>query len=295
MLARHDLAAARSLLFVPADRPERFSKAAACGADGVVLDLEDAVAPHAKSAARDAALGFLADQAAEALWLLRINHFNTGAGLADLLALRNARCLPAAVVLSKVESAADVDVAVAHLHGGGSAAPIVALIESSRGLEAAARIAAHPAVHALALGGADLAADLGAEMAWEPLLFARSRIVQAAAASRIPAWDVPFLDLHDGAGLERESAAVKALGYRAKLAIHPAQVETINAAFSPTPSQVEHAQRVLAASERAAGGVCVVEGKMIDQPVILAAQRTLQLARRLQADQHNRLAGSLPA
>ncbi|MDO8776535.1 MAG: CoA ester lyase [Burkholderiaceae bacterium] len=290
-----DLSAVRSLLFTPADRPERFSKAVASGADGVVLDLEDAVAAVAKTAARDAALNFLAGHADDVLWVLRINHFKTQAGLEDLLALRRVLRMPAAIMLPKVESPGEVDAAVAHLHCNGSSPLIVALIESSRGLGAADAIAAHPAVGALAFGGADLAADMGAEMAWEPLLFARSRIVQAAAASQIAAWDVPFLDLRDDTGLTRETVAAKALGYSAKLAIHPAQVGSINAVFSPTQRQVERAQQVVAASARSAGGVCVVEGKMIDQPVVLAAQRTLQLARRLGVAQRDALAGAMSA
>lgn len=276
-----DLSAVRSLLFTPADRPERFLKAAASQADGVVLDLEDGVAPDAKAGAREAALSFLAGDAAKALWVLRINHFKTLAGLEDLLALRQAKRMPAAIMLPKVESAAEVEAAIAHLHRPGSAPVIVALIESGRGLGAADAIAAHPAVGALAFGGADLAADLGAQMAWEPLLFARSRIVQAAATHQIAAWDVPFLDLRDEAGLTREAAAAKALGFRAKLAIHPGQAGPINAAFSPTPGQVERARQVVEALARSTGGVCVLEGKMIDQPVVLAAERTLRLAHRL--------------
>lgn len=298
MAAQADLSGLRSLLFVPADRPERFLKAAASGADGVVLDLEDAVAPHAKAQARETALNFLAGDAARAtqtLWVLRINHFKTLAGLEDLLALRKAQRLPAAIMLPKVESLAEVEVAVAHLHRPVGAPLMVALIESARGLEAAGAIAAHPAVAALAFGGADLAADLGAEMAWEPLLFARGRIVQAAATQQIAAWDVPFLDLGDEAGLARETTAAKALGFRAKLAIHPAQAAGINAVFSPTQRQVERASQVVEASARAAGGVCVLNGKMIDQPVVLAAQRTLRLANRLTGAGRDALAGPMVA
>jgi citrate lyase beta subunit len=246
----------------------------------VVLDLEDAVALQAKGAARAAALDFSAGGAGAALWLLRINHVGTQAGLEDLLALRRAASMPAAVMVPKVESPAELDTVLAHLRANGNAPPLVALIESSRGIAAADAIAAHPAVGALAFGGADLAAETGAEMAWEPLLFARSRILLAAAANGIAAWDVPFLDLRDEAGLERETAAARALGYRAKLAIHPAQLASIHAAFTPTPKQVERAQQVVAASAGAAGGACVLEGRMVDRPVLLAALRTLQLAGR---------------
>jgi (S)-citramalyl-CoA lyase len=191
----------------------------------------------AKPAARAAALAFFAAPAVAPpgfLWALRLNHVTTEPGLQDLLALRGAAKRPAIVVLPKTESVSEVDIAVHHLSDGGAQPTIVALIETGRGLSAAEAIAAHSAVAALAFGGA----DLNAEFAWEPMQFARSRIVQAAATAAIPAWDVPYLEIHDAAGLKQETVAAKTLGYSCKLAIHPAQ---INAIFSPTPTQLAHA------------------------------------------------------
>ena len=207
---------------------------------------------------------------------MRLNHVTTQAGLEDLLALRDAN-KPAVVVLPKTESVAEIEIALAHLSANG-APTIVALIESGRGLAAAEEIATHPAVAALAFGGADLAADLHATLTWEPMLFARSRIVQAAASAGIAAWDVPFLDIHDPDGLKRETVAAKALGYVCKLAIHPAQIATINAVFTPSQSEVVRAQRVVSAFEAAHGGACQLDGKMIDAPVVKAARRTVALA-----------------
>jgi len=274
-----DLSLTRSLLFTPADRPDRFAKGPSSGADGVVLDLEDGVGLPAKPAARKAALAFFADPVAAPsgfVWALRLNHVTTQAGLEDLLALRDAN-KPAVVVLPKTESVAEIEIALAHLSANG-APTIVALIESGRGLAAAEEIATHPAVAALAFGGADLAADLHATLTWEPMLFARSRIVQAAASAGIAAWDVPFLDIHDPDGLKRETVAAKALGYVCKLAIHPAQIAPINAAFTPSDSEVARAQRVVCASEAAHGGACQVDGKMVDAPVVKTARRTVALA-----------------
>ena len=275
-----DLSLTRSLLFTPADRPDRFTKGPSSGADGVVLDLEDGVGLPAKPAARKAALAFFADHPVAApsgfVWALRLNHVTTQAGLEDLLALRDAN-KPAVVVLPKTESVAEIEIALAHLSANG-APTIVALIESGRGLAAADEIATHPAVAALAFGGADLAADLHATLTWEPMLFARSRIVQAAASAGIAAWDVPFLDIHDSDGLKRETVAAKALGYVCKLAIHPAQIATINAVFTPSQSEVVRAQRVVSAFEAAHGGACQVDGKMVDAPVVKAARRTVALA-----------------
>ena len=277
-----DLSLLRSMLFTPSDRPDRFAKAAGSGADGAILDLEDGVGLPAKAKARDAALAFFAAPGAAAhnfVWALRLNHVTTRSGLEDLLVFGSAQIKPGILLLPKTESVAEIEVALRHLGDATSQPTIVALIESGRGLDAATAIAAHPAVAALAFGGADLAADLNAELAWEPMLFARSRIVQAAAAAGIAAWDVPFLDIHDAAGLAAETAAAKALGYVCKLAIHPGQVGAINTAFSPSPALIDKARRIVAAFEAAGGGACQVDGKMVDVPVVKAARRTVMLAK----------------
>jgi (S)-citramalyl-CoA lyase len=279
-----ELSVARALLFTPADRPERFVKSVSVGADGAVLDLEDGVGLAAKETARRAALSFFAAPAAAPtgfLWALRLNHVTTTDGLRDLLALRDAPGRPKFVVLPKTESVTEVEIALAHLTARpGNRPRIVALLESGRGLSAAEAIAAHPAVDALGFGGADLAADLGAEMNWEPMLFARSRIVQAAATARISAFDVPFLDIHDADGLRKETVAAKALGYSCKLAIHPAQIAVINSVFSPAPDEIAKARRIVAAFDQAGGGACQVDGHMIDVPVVKSARRTVALAAR---------------
>jgi (S)-citramalyl-CoA lyase len=275
-----DLSLIRSLLFTPADRPDRFPHGPTSGADGVILDLEDGVGLTAKRAARKAALAFFANPLAAPtgfVWALRLNHVTTEAGLEDLVALRTAR-RPAVVVLPKTESVTEIEIALAHLGADGKTPNIVALIESGRGLAAADEIAMHPAVAAVAFGGADLAADLHATLAWEPMLFARSRIVQAAASAGIAAWDVPFLDIHDPDGLRRETIAARALGYVCKLAIHPAQIAPINAVFTPSESELARAQRVVSAFAAAHGGACQVDGKMVDAPVVKAARRTVALA-----------------
>jgi (S)-citramalyl-CoA lyase len=279
-----DLSLVRSLLFTPADRPDRFAKAAGSGADGAVLDLEDGVGLPAKDAARRAALSFFAAPAAAPpgfIWALRLNHVTTADGLRDLLALRDMPARPAVIALPKTESVSEVEIAVRHLSGDAGGMPhIVALIESGRGLSAAEAIAAHSAVDALAFGGADLAADLGAAMGWEEMLFARSRIVQAAASAGIAAFDVPFLDIHDADGLRNETEAAKALGYSCKLAIHPGQIAVINAVYSPTPDQLANARRIVAAFNEAHGGACQVDGKMVDAPVVKSARRIVALADR---------------
>ena len=274
----------RNLLFTPADRPERFEKAVAVGADGAILDLEDGVGLPSKEKARQAALKFFQTPPAAPqgfIWAVRFNHVTTEDGLKDLLAFRAAPLKPKVVMLPKTESVTEVEIAVRHLKTGASDAPqILALIETGKGLGAAEAIASHPSVAAIAFGGADLAADLHATLAWEPMLFARSRIAQAAAAAGIPAFDVPFLDIHDAAGLTKETQLVKALGYSCKLAIHPAQIAPINAVFTPDSKELERAERIVTAFEQAHGGACQVDGRMVDVPVVKAAQRTVALGER---------------
>jgi (S)-citramalyl-CoA lyase len=279
-----DLSLVRALLFTPADRPDRFEKAARSGADGAILDIEDGVGLPAKDAARRAALAFFAKPVgapSDFVWAVRLNHVATAHGLRDLLAFRDAPVRPKFVFLPKTEAPTEVEIAVHHLALAAEEGPrIVAMIESGRGLAAADAIAAHPAVGALAFGGGDLAADLGATMEWEPMLFARSRVVQAAAGAGIAALDVPFLDIHDIGGLKHETEAAKALGYACKLAIHPAQIATINSVFTPGADQLARARRILAAFEQAQGGACQVDGRMVDVPVVKSARRTIALAAR---------------
>jgi len=276
MTDRLDAALLRSLLFVPATRPERFSRAAASGADAIIVDLEDAVADDAKDAARGEAIAWVAEPATSGpARCLRINSPRSAHGLRDLLALAGTPTRPPLVMLPKVESPGEVDVVdgVLSTRDGGPA--FVALIETARGLSAAEAVAAHPRVTALALGGADLAADLGAELAWEPMLWARSRLVSAAATARVAVVDVPYLDVEDGAGLARESEAARRLGFTGKLAIHPKQVAPINAAFAPSAEEVTRARRIVDAAATARGGVCLLDGRMIDAPVVAAARTTL--------------------
>jgi citrate lyase beta subunit len=195
----------------------------------------------------------------------------------DLDALACAGIAPDFVVLPKVESAFEVRLYARHLPG----IPLVCTVESARGLEAAMEIAhADACVRALAFGGVDLAADLRAELAWEPLLYGRSRLVQAAASAGLGLLDVPHLALDDAAALAAECARVKALGFTGKLAIHPKQVAPILEAFTPTAAEIERAARMIAALEAAGGNAVEFEGKMLEGPVVRSARRMLALARR---------------
>jgi citrate lyase beta subunit len=150
------------------------------------------------------------------------------------------------------------------------------IVETCDGLADARAIArASPRIAALLFGAVDMSADLRCENAWEPLLFARSAVVLAAAAAGVDALDVPFLDLGDEAGLAREAAAAAALGFGGKAAIHPRQLGAIHAAFTPSPAQIERARRIVAAYEASDSGLVVIEGRLVELPVVRSMYRLL--------------------
>lgn len=262
-----------SMLFVPGNKPARYAKALASDADVVCIDLEDSVPAAEKAEARAAAIAAIGE--GDRRLVLRINGVATRAGLEDLLALADAVAVPALLFVPMVESAAEIAIVRSVLKD--KVPGIVPLIETVKGLGAAAAIAAEDGVTAMMFGGGDFAAELGVELAWEPLRTARAMFVMACASAGVAAIDVPFIALDDIEGLGREAEAAKALGFTGKAAIHPAQVDPINAVFRPTPEQIaeaEEAQRVFAA----AGGAAVrFNGRMLEAPIMRRYQRILAM------------------
>ncbi len=263
----------RSWLFTPGTRPERFAKAQDVGADVLIIDLEDAVSPQDKPGARKTALDYLSSEASGPHRALRINGLDTPAGVADLDALLGSKATPDYVVLPKTESAGHLLILDRLLTASGRSARLIGLIESARGLAGVREIAAAtPRLFGLMLGAADMAADLGAATAWDPLAYTRSQLVAACALAGVAPIDSPFFDIHDADGLKREVGASKAFGFVAKGAIHPDQVAPINTALTPTDDQVAQAKRILSANQ---GGVGVVDGQMVDEAVARKARRIL--------------------
>jgi len=251
-------------LFVPGDRPERFGRAAASGTDAVILDLEDAVAPENKAAARIAvaARGPLA-----APVIVRVHAAESGRLDDDLAAL--AADPPETIMLAKAEAADELARIRTAL---GDGVRLVPLIESARGLVALGEMLSVDGVVTAAFGSLDFALDLGCDPDWEPLLAARSEIVlRCRLAGRAPPIDGVTLVLDDDAPVEREARRARALGFGGKLAIHPRQVAPIRAAFRPSAEDVAWAERVFAALDGA--GAQRIDGKMIDRPVIERARR----------------------
>lgn len=283
----------RSFLFVPGSDERKLAKAASLGADAVILDLEDAVAPARKAEARTRIHALLQAQDAPGIeWLIRLNGVSTPHFEADVEA--SVRAGPDALVIPKVDSPAvlqQVDARLAHAEQA-SARPagwlkLFALVESARGiLNARAIAAATPRLLGLLLGHVDLSADLGipAGRAGEGIAHhARCQLVLAARAEGVDAVDTIFLNIRDHEGLQAEAAQAAALGFVGKLAIHPAQLPVIHGAFTPSAERLRRAERILEAwgeAEAAGRGVCALDGDLIEKPVVEGERRVLERARR---------------
>lgn len=266
----------RSLLFVPGARPDRFAKAADAGADLVCIDLEDAVAPPDKAAARAETLRYLAERAAgPSLVGLRVNAVGSADGAADLAALHGASGVDF-VMVPKPSGTADLDA----VHTAYTDPMIIPVLESARAIQQVDAIADHPGVIAGVYGAIDLAADIGCDLSWEAQLYGRSRCALAFGAARKVLFDVPSLSVDDPEGLKAETVRAKALGIHARAAIHPKQLGPIHEALSPTPEDVARAKRIVDAFEAADTGVALLDGKMIELPVIKSARRVLALSQR---------------
>jgi citrate lyase subunit beta/citryl-CoA lyase/(S)-citramalyl-CoA lyase len=276
------LSLTRTLLFVPGSRPERFSKALNAGADLICIDLEDAVLPCDKNSAREEVVRFLTQQKHQypdqfQKICVRVNAVDTEYGLKDLHSL--AEIAPAHIMLAMCADAKQVKKAETLIASANTR--FIALIESLEGLANANEIvSASTQTGALMFGGGDMSAELRCDFSYEPLLHARHQLVQAAARANIALIDVPFINVADEAGLIEETQKVKALGFTGKAAIHPSQITPIHQAFTPSDEQVEYAQAVVSAVEKASSGAVLVAGRMVDRPIILAAERTLSLAQR---------------
>jgi citrate lyase beta subunit len=272
----------RSLIFAPGLKPEMFAKALGAGADIVCVDIEDAVAPAHKAEARAKTLGIFAEKpatgAVEAV--VRINPMSTADGLRDALAVVEAETPPPSLMMTKVKTADEVRQLDGLLGDSHPHVRLQVIIEANDGLENAYAIAqSSPRIDALLFGGYDMAAELRVEPEWDPLLYARARVAHAAAGAGLDLLDAPNLDLEDMAGLATAARQARAIGFTGKAAIHPKQIPVINETFSPSADEVAAARRIVEAFEKEGGtGLLVVDGKLIEAPVLRAMQRTLTIA-----------------
>jgi citrate lyase subunit beta/citryl-CoA lyase len=267
-MPRDRVATARSWLFVPASRPDRFDKAASSGADLVIIDLEDAVAPVDKERARDATEAWLAHGNRA---VIRINAPGTPWSEADLGMAARYGC---PIMIPKAEDHAVLADLAARTAGR---CDLVPLIETALGVERAHQVCSTPGAVRAAFGNVDLAAQLGvAHDDHDALACARSRLIVASAAAGIgPPVDGVTTAVRDGAALRDDIAHARRLGFTGKLCIHPAQLPAVAAGFTPSAAEVQWARAVLDAGE----SVTTVDGQMVDRPVLIRARRVLAAAR----------------
>ena len=280
----------RSMLFVPGDRPERFAKAVTSGADAVIFDLEDAVTPGTRPQARlDVAASLRAALRSIPLWV-RINPVQTDDALLDLACVVAAR--PDGIVLPKARSGADLlqldhwleALEAQHGHARGSIKVVALITETASALLSGATFGVPPArVVGYTWGAEDLAADVGASANRTPdgefeftFRIARSACLLMAAAAGVAAYDTTDIEFRDVAAVARRAQASRRDGFVGKLAIHPAQLAPIHAAFSPTADEVAWARAVLELMSTSGGqGAVALDGRMIDRPHVKQAERIL--------------------
>ena len=253
-------------LFVPGDRPDLFAKAAASGADAIIIDLEDAITPQSKESARKAACRH---DISSVPVILRINGAGTAWHADDLAALSAADI--AAVMLPKAETSESI---AAMSRALGRPLPVIALIESAKGLGSLVQVLTAPHIAAIAFGSLDYSVDLDCSPDWDSLVAARSEIVlRSRLAGRPGPLDGVTTNLTDQEITEQDAARARRLGFRGKLAIHPRQIGPILTAMSPTPDEIAWAKKVLTSVNDSA--LVAVDGDMVDAPVIARARRIL--------------------
>ena len=283
----------RSLLFLPGNTPNMLINGSCLGADAVIFDLEDAVSPAEKDAARllvRNTMTYMDFRGCEKV--VRINGIDTPYWREDLDEVLP--CRPDLILLPKTGSAADIREADAYISETeerlglvpGSVG-LVALIETALGVENAFAIAsASPRVAALFLGAEDLTADLRCRRTKEgrEIEYARTRLVTAARAAGVDVYDTPFTDVNDDEGIETDAALAKALGFTGKASISPRHVETINRVFSPSQAEIDYAYEVMEAirlAKEQGKGAVALRGKMIDAPIVERARQTIAMAREM--------------
>lgn len=273
----------RTFIFSPGLDPTMFPKALASGADIVCVELEDGVAPKDKDAARERGLALFSEPQADdgVERVVRINSVRERHGLDDVAAVLATDTPPPVLMMPKVRTPDEVVWLDDLLTERGHRTELQVIIETNQALEAAYEIAhCSPRINALFFGGVDMAAELRCANAWEPLLYARSRVVHAAAAAGLDVIDVPYLDLEDLDGMVTAAQQARELGFSGKGAIHPKQIGDLNAVFTPSAAEIERARLIIDTFEAADTGLVVIDGKLIEKPVLRDMYRVLSIAER---------------
>ena len=274
----------RSFIFTPGLKPEMFPKALASGADMVCIELEDGIAPKDKEEARIKALKLFevaqADDGVERI--LRINSMRERFGIEDVLAILATDTPPPSLMMPKVQSPDEIIMLDQLLTERGHKTRLHVIIETNAGLEAAYEIAnSSSRIEAMFFGGVDMAAELRCENNWQQLIYARSRVVHAAASAGLDVIDVPYLNLQDLDGMCDEAKKAKDLGFAGKGSVHPKQIAALNDIFTPSKDNITRARRVIKTFEDADTGLVVIDGKLIEKPVMREMYRIVAIADKL--------------
>ena len=274
----------RSFIFTPGLRPDMYPKALASGADIVCVELEDGIAPKDKAQARAHALNlFEAPQADDGVErIVRINSIRERFGIEDVNAILATDTPPPALMMPKIRTPDEVVMLDQLLSEAGHETRLHVIIETNAGLEAAYDIAhCSDRIDAMFFGGVDMAAELRCQNAWEPLLYARSRVVHAAASAGLDVIDVPYLDLDDPEGMRVAAEQARGLGFAGKGSVHPKQISALNDVFTPSTDQIARARHIIAEFDAADTGLVVIDGKLIEKPVLRDMHRIVAIADRM--------------
>tara|TARA_B100000287_G_scaffold274956_1_gene258986 strand:- start:3242 stop:4111 length:870 start_codon:yes stop_codon:yes gene_type:complete len=274
----------RSFIFTPGLKPEMYPKALASGTDMVCIELEDGIAPKDKEEARKKALNLFKDKQVDdgIERIIRINSVREHFGILDLQEILISENPPPAIMLPKVKTPDEVVLVDTLLSEKGHDCRLHVIIETNEGLENAYDIGSSSSrIEALFFGGVDMAAELRCKNEWEPLLYARSRVVHAASSNGLDVIDVPFLDLEDMEGMKNLAIKARDLGFTGKGSVHPKQIRILNEVFTPDIQAIKRAKRILDTFRQADTGLVVIDGKLIEKPVIREMQRIVSIAEKL--------------
>ena len=274
----------RSFIFTPGLKPEMFPKALASGADMVCIELEDGIAPQDKAEARTKTLKiFETRQANDGIErIVRINSIRERFGLEDVQAILQTNTPPPSLMMPKVRTADEVVILDQLLTERGHDIKLHVIIETNDGLENAFEIACcSQRIEAMFFGGIDMAAELRCKNDWDSLLYARSRVVHAAASAGLDVIDVPYLDLEDIDGMRILAQQAKELGFSGKGSIHPKQIGALNEVFTPSNEEIFRARKIIETFEESGTGLVVIDGKLIEKPVMREMYRIVAIAQKL--------------
>lgn len=279
----------RALLFVPGNKLEMFPKALASNTDVVCIDLEDAISLDNKVVARQEAISLISDHLSSAhnnkveIWL-RINSIRNPLGMADTIALAEVKHAPDGIMIPKIKAPEEIKIlrdVLGNKHPNLNFHP---LIETTAGLNFCVEIAkSSHKIGSLVLGGFDMSANLRVDPHWDTLLYARQKLVHAAANAGVDLLDMPYFELDNFKGLRRESEECSKLGFTGKCAIHPKQIEAINNTFTPTIEEIEHAKTLIDKYQSQDAAFVEIDGVLMEKPIVDRLYRTLAIADRIKS------------